>query len=144
MSDQQAGPITFFALGSYLANPRNTTGVPTFFGSLNNPNNTQLNSAADQFSVQMGASGHVKRGWPVPSLVYRIEGVPISDLFGASDGFRRPGVIGFTEPGVTYEIGRHMFSASLGIRSYVNIKDSPTTARAEDATVPKLIFTAAY
>lgn len=141
---QQVGPITAYAVVNYLSNPRNTTGVPTFFGSLNNPNNTQLNSAADQYSIQMGGSVNLRRGWPVPSLVYRVEGVPIRDLFGASDGFRRPGVIGFVEPGLGYAIGRHMFSAGLGIRSYVNIKDSPTSTRVEDATVPKLVFTAAY
>lgn len=55
--------------------PRNTTGVPTFFGSLTNPTNAVQNSAADQFSSQVGAAYVVRRGWPVPSVAYRIEGV---------------------------------------------------------------------
>ncbi|MCI0417621.1 MAG: hypothetical protein L0387_31705 [Acidobacteria bacterium] len=141
---QQVGLVTLFASGSYLFNPRNTTGVPTFFGSLTNPNNTTYNSASDQFSTQMGGSLQLKPGWPVPSLVYRIEGVPVYDLFGASDGFRRPGTIGFVEPGVNFALGRHLFGVSLGIRSYVNVKDAPNSVRVEDATVPKLIFTAGY
>jgi hypothetical protein len=141
---QQIGKVTLFGIGSYLINPRNTTGVPTFFGSLTSTNNTTFNSASDQFSVQMGGSVQTKPGWPVPSLAYRVEGVPVYDLFGASDGFRRPGTIGFIEPGLNFSIGRHMFSTSLGIRSYVNVKDAPNSVRVEDATVPKLIVTAAY
>ncbi|MEW5977008.1 MAG: hypothetical protein AB1898_14495 [Acidobacteriota bacterium] len=141
---QQLGVVTLYASGHYLVNPRNTTGVPTFFGSLNNPNNTTLNSSSDQYSAQMGGSVQVKQGWPVPSLAYRLEGVPIHDLFGASDGFRRPGTIGFIEPGLNFAVGRHLFGISLGIRSYVNIKDAPNSVRVEDATVPKLVFTAGY
>jgi hypothetical protein len=54
---QQVGRVTLFGYGSYLSNPRNTTGVPA-----------------------------------VPNLAYRMEGVPVKDLFGPSDGFRQPGV----------------------------------------------------
>jgi Putative MetA-pathway of phenol degradation len=136
--------LALFATGQYLFQPENTTGVYTFFGSLVNPNNTTENSAADQFSSQVGFSYQVARAWPVPTLAYRIEGVPVSDVFGDSDGFRRPGVIGFIEPGVTYGIAGNMMSFSVAIRNYVNIKDSPTSTRVEDATVPKYMFLAAY
>ncbi len=129
---------------NYLFTPRNTTGVPTFFGSLTNPSNTVQNSAADQFSSQVGAAYMVRRGWPVPSLAYRIEGVPIHDAFGKSDGFRRPGTMGFIEPGVNMQLRGNLVSFSVAIRQYVNIKDSPTSTRREDATVPKYMFFAAY
>jgi hypothetical protein len=128
----------------YLFNPRNTTGVPTFFGSLNNPNNTVENSAADQHSSQIGGAFVVKQGWPVPSLTYRIEGVPVHDAFGESDGFRRPGVITFIEPGINMQLAGNLLSFSVAIRQYVNIKDSPTSTRREDATVPKYMFLAGY
>jgi len=141
---QSLDPVTLFATGSYLFNPTNTTGVPTFFGSLNNPDNDTLNSAADQFTAQIGASVGLKPGWPQPSLAYRIEGVPVSDLFGQSDGFRRPGLIGFVEPGLTLALGRHLISVTAAIRAHVNIKDSPTSTRVEDATVPRVIFSAAW
>ena len=141
---QNVGSGTLFATGTYLFVPADTTDVPTFFGSLNNPNNTSVNSAADQFSAQFGGSVTLIPKWLIPSLAYRIEGVPVSDLFGASDGFRRPGVIGFIEPGFNFVFGRHLIGASLAIRSYVNIKDSPTSTRVEDATVPKYMFTVGY
>ena len=141
---QNAGRATLFATGTYLFVPGNTTGVPTFFGSLNNPGNTTLNSAADQFSAQMGGSVTLVEKWLIPGLAYRIEGVPVSDLFGASDGFRRPGVIAFVEPGLNFVLGRHLVGVSLAIRSYVDIKDSPTSTRVEDATVPRYMLTVGY
>jgi hypothetical protein len=141
---QSLNRVTLYGTGSYLFNPTNTTGTPTFFGSLNNPDNDSLNSAADQFTAQVGASLDLKPGWPQPSLAYRIEGVPVSDLFGDSDGFRRPGLIGFIEPGLTLAVGPHLFSATMAIRAHVNIKDSPTSTRVEDATVPGFIFSAAW
>ncbi len=135
---------SIYGTTQYLFNPRNTTGVPTFFGSLNNPNNSVENSAADQHSSQIGGAVVVRRGWPVPSLTYRIEGVPVRDAFGASDGFRRPGVITFVEPGINMQVAGHLVSFSVAIRQYVNIKDSPTSTRREDATVPKYMFIAGY
>lgn len=141
---QNAGPATLYLNATYLFVPANTTGVPTFFGSLNNPNNTTQNSAADQFSGQIGASVTLVDKWLIPSLAYRIEGVPIDDLFGASDGFRRPGVIGFVEPGLNFVFGRSLVGVTLAIRSYVDIKDSPTSVRVEDATVPKYMLTVGY
>jgi len=141
---QNIGSGTLFATGTYLSIPADTTGVPTFFGSLNNPANSTYNSAADQFSVQLGGSVTIIPKWLIPSLAYRIEGVPVSDLFGSSDGFRRPGVIGFIEPGLNFVFGRHLIGATLAIRSYVDIKDSPTSTRVEDATVPQLMFTLGY
>jgi hypothetical protein len=141
---QNAGPATLFATGTYLFVPGNTTEVPTFFGSLRNPNNTTFNSAADQFSVQLGGSVTLVEKWLIPSLAYRIEGVPVSDVFGDSDGFRRPGVIGFVEPGFNFVFGRNLIGVTLAIRSHVNIKDSPTSTRVEDATVPRYMLTIGY
>ena len=85
-----------------------------------------------------------ERYWPVPSIAYRVEGVPIHDAFGKSDGFRRPGTIGFVEPGINMQLRGNLLSFSVAIRQYVNIKDSPTSTRREDATVPKYMFFAAY
>ena len=136
--------VSVYGTLSYLFNPRNTTGVPTFFGSLNNPNNTTMNSSADQYSSQVGASVVISRKLPVPSIAYRIEGVPVHDVFGKSDGFRRPGMISFFEPGINMQIHGNLVSFSVAIRDYVNIKDSPTSTRREDATVPQYMFFAAY
>ena len=141
---QRVGRVTIYGNASYLFNPRNTTGTPTFFGSLTNPNNTQVNSAADQFATQVGASVRLKRKWPVPSIAYRLEGVPVRDRIGRSDGFRRPGAFGFVEPGVTVPLRDQLLSFGVAIRQYVNVKDAPNSVRIEDATIPKYMFFAAY
>jgi hypothetical protein len=136
--------VTVYGNASYLFNPRNTTGTPTFFGSLTNPNNTQINSASDQFSTQIGVSVRIKRHWPVPSVAYRFEGVPVRDRFGKSDGFRRPGAFGFIEPGFTVPYKNQLYSFGVAFRQYVNVKDAPNSVRIEDATIPKYMVFAAY
>jgi hypothetical protein len=138
--------ISFYGAGMYLFNPRGSTRVPTFFGSLNNPRNSTYNSASDQFLFQFGSAlkSPVRPWLPVPTMGYRIEGVPITDVFGSSSGFRRPGTFGFLEPGVTFALGKHMFAVTLPISSYRNVKDSPFSGRIEDATIPKFMVTVAY
>lgn len=136
--------LTLFGSANYLFNPRNTTRVPVFFQTLTNPRNTFPNSSADQFLYQFGSSFRTGKRWPTPILAYRISGVPISDIFGASDGFRRPGTIGFIEPGLSYTLAGHIFTFTVPVRTYVNVKDSPTTGRIEDATVPRYAFTISW
>ncbi|GIU76268.1 MAG: hypothetical protein KatS3mg004_3355 [Bryobacteraceae bacterium] len=132
--------MTVYGSAAYMANPRNTTGVPGFFQTLGNPNNRFPNSSTDQFLYHFGASFRTARGWPTPMLAYRISGVPVHDAFGPSDGFRRPGTIGMVEPGVGFRIRSHALTLTVPLLAYVNIKDSPTTARTEDATVPGVAF----
>jgi hypothetical protein len=141
---QRIKRVNIYGAASYLFNPRNTTGVPTFFGSLTNARNTTVNSVPDQFSAQIGTSVHIKRKWPLPTIAYRVEGAPVTDVFGKSDGFRRPGTFGFVEPGVSYGIGKHLFSFNVAIRNYVHVKDAPNSVRIEDATIPKYMFFVAY
>lgn len=136
--------ISFFGSALYLVNPRNTTGTPSFFPSLFGRPDPPPNSSTDQFSLVGGGSLLIHPKWPVPTLVYRLEGVPISDLVGDSDGFRRPGRVGFVEPGLTYSLGRHTFSFSVPIRQYTDIRDAPNSARTEDATVPDFMILFSY
>ena len=136
--------LTLFGSANYLFNPRNTTGAPVFFQTLGNPRNTFPNSSSDQFLYQFGAAFRTAARRPVPILAYRISGVPVFDVFGASDGFRRPGTIGFIEPGLSYSVKGHVFSVTVPVRTYVNIKDSPFTGRIEDATVPRHALTLSW
>ncbi len=141
------GALTVFGSGVYLFDPRGTTGVPTFFGSLSNPNNKQLNSSADQYLFQSGFVARPwrrHRKWPVPSLSYRVSGVPIHDVFGPSDGFRRPADIQFIEPGVTMTMGPQVVSFTFSILTYVDVKPTPANPNVTDATIPKYMFTMAF
>jgi hypothetical protein len=137
--------VAFFGSGTYLFNPRGTTGVPTFFGSLSNPNNKQVNSSTDQFLGQGGVVAKVwRKKWPLPSLSYRISGVPVHDVFGPSEGFRRPADVQFIEPGLSFQFGPQVFYFSTGVLTYVDVKPSPANPNVTDATIPKYVFNLSF
>jgi hypothetical protein len=96
--------------GSYLFNPRDTNGVRTErvrFGE-------QVMSVSDQYLVRGGIARAVPK---VPGLVVtfggRFEGVPVRDLLGKSNGFRRPGYSISGDPGFLYARWGYVFSCSV-------------------------------
>jgi len=98
--------------GSWLFSPQDTTGVLTFRGA---PGEGVV-SATDQYLWRGGFSRPVTgvkllRGLAL-SVGGRMEGVPVRDAFGKSNGFRRPGYVISIEPGLTYERGRTMVNVS--------------------------------
>ncbi|MEZ5401694.1 MAG: hypothetical protein R2729_18620 [Bryobacteraceae bacterium] len=99
----------YFA-GLYLFNPRNTNGVATF----RTAPGEQVMSVADQYLFRAGVGRPVPkiRGLAV-SFGGRIEGVPVRDAFGKSDGFRRPGYAISLDPGMLYARGSYMFSLNI-------------------------------
>jgi hypothetical protein len=92
--------------GSWLFNPADTNGVPTFRSGAES-----LMSATDQYLFRGGLARHIPhvRGLAA-SFGGRMEGIPVRDAFGKSDGFRRPGYIISIDPGIQFERGRSMFS----------------------------------
>ena len=131
-SGQYAGYLS----GVYLMNPKETNGVETFRGA----ENEQIMSVADQYLFRTGvlAAPRVRRGWGV-GLGGRIEGVPVHDLIGGSDGFRRPGYAISVEPSVTFSRGPHAVSLSLPIAVQRNRQRS-----VPDLEVPGRIGDAAF
>ena len=98
--------------GSWLFSPQDTTGVQTFRPA---PGENVV-SATDQYLWRGGFSRPVTgvkvlRGLAL-SIGGRMEGVPVRDAFGSSNGFRRPGYVISIEPGMMYERGRWGFYAS--------------------------------
>ena len=96
--------------GTYLFNPRDTNGVSSFRSA---PGETVL-SVSDQYLYRGGI------GRPVPkikglavSFGGRIEGVPVRDAFGKSNGFRRPGYAISLDPGFLYVRGAYLFSCNI-------------------------------
>lgn len=88
----------------YLANPREQNGVSTARGGTPSAsavaNGSDVMSVPDQYMIRAGVSFHVHR-WSFTAGV-RDECLPVRDLIGGSNGFRRPGYIISAEPGVTY------------------------------------------
>ena len=121
-----------FAAGTYLLNPRGTNGVPTF----RTTSGEEEMSVTDQYLGRVG----IARGIPFLekyglglSVACRIEGVPVRDLLGPDDGFRRPGYAVSVEPGISWSYGGHTLGVSAPIALYRNRQRSVP----EDEAVPK-------
>jgi hypothetical protein len=110
----------YFA-GLYLFNPRNTNGVSTFRSAPGE----QVMSVTDQYLFRGGVGRPVPkiRGLAV-SFGGRIEGVPVRDAFGKSEGFRRPGYSLSLDPGFLYVRGSYMFSCNIPFAIQRNRKRS--------------------
>lgn len=107
-------PIRFgssvYFTGTYLFNPRDTNGVSTF----RRRRGEEVMSVSDQYLVR----GGIARAAPkIPGLVVtfggRWEGVPVRDLIGKSNGFRRPGYAISADPGFLYTRWGYVFSCSV-------------------------------
>lgn len=92
--------------GFYLFNPRDQNGVSTLLGKVP-PNINQLtlitatvSSVPDTYSARAGAS-FVAGRW-IFSAGGRIEGSPVHDVIGQSNGLRRAGYNVSIEPGAMY------------------------------------------
>jgi hypothetical protein len=112
------GEVTTYLSGSYLFNPKVTNGVQT---GRSNPDEAIM-SVADQFGgrVGLGLPLHFLSGLAA-SFSVRLEGVPSSDVFGSSAGFRRPGHSIAIEPGFSYSSkGGSTFSFSFPYLVYRN------------------------
>ena len=88
-----------YAQGTYLFNPEDTNGVATFRSQ---PGQGVM-SVTDQYLYRAGVSQGIPglKGLAL-SLGVRGEGVPVRDLLGASNGFRRPGMIVSLDPGLIF------------------------------------------
>ena len=49
------------------------------------------------------------------SLGARMDGMPVNDVFGDSDGFRRPGRVIFVDPGLNWSFGKNTVSLAAPI-----------------------------
>jgi hypothetical protein len=118
---KRIGKTTLYGSGTYLLNPRDTNGITT---GRSRPSEA-IQSVSDQYLVRLGA------GRPIPhtrrfaaSIGWRIEGVPVRDLIGKSNGFRRPGYAMSIEPGMQYFRAHDTWSVTVPIAAGRNRKRS--------------------
>jgi len=112
---------TIYASGSYLLNPRDMNGVQT---GRSRPSEAIM-SVSDQYLARVGIAR------PLPytrrfafTIGWRIEGVPVRDLIGKSNGFRRPGYAMSVESGLQYFRGRDTWSVAVPVAVRRNRKRS--------------------
>jgi hypothetical protein len=82
-------------------------------------------SIADQYFAHAGLAYTLVPKWGLSlSLAGRIEGVPVEDVLGDSNGFRRPGFAVAIEPGLQIMKGRFTFNVSTPVALYRNREKS--------------------
>ncbi|PWU01847.1 MAG: hypothetical protein C5B52_06625 [Bacteroidetes bacterium] len=90
----------------YLANPREQNGVSTARGGTPSAgakaNGSDVMSVPDQYMWRAGFNFSANNF--SASLGVRDECLPVHDLIGGSNGFRRPGYVISVEPGVNYRL----------------------------------------
>jgi hypothetical protein len=92
----------------YLSNPREVNGISTARGGTASANavknGSDVMSVPDQMMARVGVNIMANRF--MFSAGVRDECLPVHDLVGGSNGFRRPGYIISGEPGVTYSFSK--------------------------------------
>ena len=137
--------VAAYGSASYLANPRETNGVPTFRGGAGEG----IMSVADQYVARVGLSA-ARASWKGfgMSLGGRLEGVPVKDLIGGSEGFRRPGYAISAEPGISFSTGPHTVSLNVPVAFYRNrtrsVPDRAVPGRHGDAAFADYIVMLGY
>jgi len=93
-------------------------------------------SVPDQYMVRLGFShgfsGKLKG--VTASVGGRMEGVPVKDAFGSSEGFRRPGYVQSLEPGLSYQVNKINFFATAPVALKRNRLQSVTDKENSAAT----------
>lgn len=102
----------------YMSNPRVTNGTRTFRETLRATlANEAIMSVPDQYLARLGVNYAFKGSLSAlnVSAGARIEGIPVYDLVGKSDGFRRPGYIISAEPSLNYSLKKINFFANVPV-----------------------------
>ncbi|HEY0899509.1 MAG TPA: hypothetical protein VGD90_09245 [Sphingobacteriaceae bacterium] len=113
----------------YLINPREQNGIRTFRETLSaRLANEAIMSVPDQYMARLGVSYAFENKLQPLSLSAggRIEGIPVYDLIGGSDGFRRPGYVVSAEPALSYKFKRLNFFAAVPVALYRDRTQSVT------------------
>ena len=135
------GNFSVYASGAYLLNPQGTSKVLTY----RNAAGEQYMSIADQYLVRGGVAFPLPRSRNVSaSAGVRVEGVPVHDLLGPDDQFRRPGVAISIEP--TLHIARGKNIVTLGIpfavyrNRFISVPDKARGAHGDAAFADYLVL----
>jgi hypothetical protein len=109
-----------YAAGFYLFNPRDVNGTQT-----PSPIKAHVNSVPDQYFGRAGLSYVI---WPSGGLALslggRIDGIPVHDAFGASDGFRRAGYAMYIDPGINWSMGKNSLSINVPVAFYRDLEQT--------------------
>lgn len=123
--------LNAYVNGAYTMTPEEKNGVPTF---RSNPYEAIM-SIADTYLGRVGFDYAIlpSQGLTL-SLGGRIEGVPVYDAIGGSEGFRRPGFAIAIEPGLSLMRGDWTFGVTTPVALYRNREVSVPDQQQSNAT----------
>jgi hypothetical protein len=111
----------------YLINPREQNGVRTYRETLSPIFvNEAIMSVPDQYAIRAGANYTFLKLHLLAGIGARLEGIPVHDFIGGSQGFRRPGYIWSAEPSLQYHFKKTSLQASVPIAIVRNRTQSVT------------------
>ncbi len=114
-----------FAQAYYLANPGNINSTPTRIRNIDSTDPFTRMSISDQYFLRSGLSYTIVPKWGMSmSLAGRAEGIPVEDVIGDSQGFRRPGFTISVEPGLEIMKGPYTFNVSVPVALHRNRQQS--------------------
>jgi hypothetical protein len=126
--------FSVYGNGFYMFSPRETNGVRTFRETLNPIlANEAIMSVSDQFAARLGVTYNVNHAFGA-GLGLRYEGVPVEDILGGSQGFRRPGSTLSVEPSINYMKGGTTLFLSVPVAIRRERPQSVTDLETEIAT----------
>jgi hypothetical protein len=139
---KQFGDFAAYFNGTYLFNPMETNGVDTWRGR---PSEAVM-SIPDSYLARAGLQWNPIDHWTF-GLGGRIEGVPVEDIIGGDDGFRRPGYAISAEPSVSWWKGKSIISIAVPIalvrNRQVSVSDSEVNGHG-DAAFADWVFLAGW
>ncbi len=119
----------------YLVNPRDVNGTLTSAtpaSAAKMAETSDVQSVPDQYLIRFGASLSINK--TNYSLGLRDDCLPVHDIVGGSDGFRRPGYILSAEPGITHEFKNFALYAYVPIAIIRDRTQSVPDIRATEIT----------
>jgi hypothetical protein len=105
---KQFGRVAPYFNGTYVITPQETNGVKTYRSGAGEG----IMSIADQYMWRTGVQWSMLDNLAL-GLGVRMEGVPVEDIVGGDDGFRRPGYSIGIEPSVAWRKGRHTLTFAM-------------------------------
>ena len=129
-----ANGLFSYASGFYLLNPRETNGIRTFRETLSPLlENEAIMAVPDQYSIRTGISYSITPTLS-SSIGARFDCVPVRDLIGGNNGFRRPGSVLSIDPGIGYNKSNFSFNLNIPFAVRRERPQSITDIQTENST----------
>ena len=97
----------------YLINPREQNGVPTYRSNVNEA----IMSVPDQYMARLGVNYGFKGGLKNLSVALggRLEGIPVYDLIGGSEGFPQAGLYFISRTRINFMVKKSTFYLAVPV-----------------------------